>query len=219
MRHPLFPVVGENVVSRQTRHGGDPLDRPRRIAAGHRTARHHAPDKLKVEGGGINLAPFQQAHRALPQIKDVLARTSGSPASTARRCSRSSTAPWSAIDVVDQAGPLLDTAELLPIALRMVIETRVHEPLEDPIFAMTLRNEVGHTVFSASTDWQEIETGGFTARPEGHRCASTSGRLVRGEPLQAHAVRRPRRSGRQRARPARGSRCRCWCTVRARRAG
>jgi ABC-type polysaccharide/polyol phosphate transport system ATPase subunit len=45
--------------------------------------------------------------------------------------------------------------------LEAVVEVRFSAELEDPIFALTLRNEVGHTVFATSTLWQEVETGRF----------------------------------------------------------
>jgi ABC-type polysaccharide/polyol phosphate transport system ATPase subunit len=42
-----------------------------------------------------------------------------------------------------------------------VAEVRFHEPLVDPVFAITLRNEAGATVFSTSTQWQHRDTGRF----------------------------------------------------------
>lgn len=81
-----------------------------------------SPDKLKVEGGGINLAPFQQAQQTLPQIKTVLAEAEGKIAGIDRSKLHPvvDDAIGQLITVVQQAGPLLDTGEeLLPIALRM----------------------------------------------------------------------------------------------------
>jgi len=81
-----------------------------------------SPDKLKVEGGGINLAPFQQAQQTLPQIKTVLAeaQTKIAGIDRAQLLPVVDDAVGQLVTVVDQAGPLLDTAEqLLPIALRM----------------------------------------------------------------------------------------------------
>ena len=81
-----------------------------------------SPDKLKVEGGGINLAPFQQAQQTLPQIKTVLTEAEGKIAGIDRSKLHPvvDDAIGQLITVVQQAGPLLDTGEeLLPIALRM----------------------------------------------------------------------------------------------------
>ncbi|MHC2999836.1 hypothetical protein OB08_11925 [Microbacterium sp. HJ5] len=81
-----------------------------------------APDKLKVEGGGINLAPFQQAQQTLPQIKTVVAEAQAKIAEIDREALLPvvDEAVGQLVTVVDQAGPLLDTAEqLLPVALRM----------------------------------------------------------------------------------------------------
>jgi ABC-type polysaccharide/polyol phosphate transport system ATPase subunit len=47
--------------------------------------------------------------------------------------------------------------------LEIVMEVHFLEELEDPIFAMALRNEVGHTVFATSSDWKELRTGRFAA--------------------------------------------------------
>jgi ABC-type polysaccharide/polyol phosphate transport system ATPase subunit len=38
-----------------------------------------------------------------------------------------------------------------------------NEPLDDPVFALSLRNEVGHTIFSTSTHWTQPATGRFEA--------------------------------------------------------
>lgn len=81
-----------------------------------------SPDKLKVEGGGINLAPFQQAQQTLPQIKTVLASAQAEVSGIDRGALLPvvDDAVGQLVTVVDQAGPMLDTVErLLPIALRM----------------------------------------------------------------------------------------------------
>lgn len=81
-----------------------------------------SPDKLKLKGGGINLAPFQQAQQTLPQIRTVLAEAEGkiSAIDRAELHPVVDEAIGQLITVVEQAGPLLDTGEeLLPIALRM----------------------------------------------------------------------------------------------------
>lgn len=81
-----------------------------------------SPDKLKVKGGGLNLEPFQQAQEALPQIKTVLAEAHAKISGIDREelLPVVDEAVGQLVTVVDQAGPLLDTAEeLLPVALRM----------------------------------------------------------------------------------------------------
>jgi ABC-type polysaccharide/polyol phosphate transport system ATPase subunit len=45
--------------------------------------------------------------------------------------------------------------------LTAVMQVRAHQPLEDPIFAVSLRNEIGHTVFATSTQWLGVATGRF----------------------------------------------------------
>jgi ABC-type polysaccharide/polyol phosphate transport system ATPase subunit len=45
--------------------------------------------------------------------------------------------------------------------LEIVFEVRVSEALVDPVFAISLRNEMGHTVFATSTAWRELQTGRF----------------------------------------------------------
>ena len=41
------------------------------------------------------------------------------------------------------------------------MEVRFHAELTDPIFAVTLRNVVRHTVFATSTVWETEQTGSF----------------------------------------------------------
>jgi ABC-type polysaccharide/polyol phosphate transport system ATPase subunit len=47
-----------------------------------------------------------------------------------------------------------------------VMEVRFRAPLEEPVFAFSLRNELGHTVFATSTQWREISTGAFSPGEE-----------------------------------------------------
>jgi hypothetical protein len=42
-------------------------------------------------------------------------------------------------------------------------EVTFHEPVEQPIFAITLRNEYGATVFATSTVWDDAQTGSYAA--------------------------------------------------------
>ncbi len=47
--------------------------------------------------------------------------------------------------------------------LEILTELRFHEAIEDPVFALTLRNDAGHTVFATSTQWTDSATGRFEA--------------------------------------------------------
>jgi ABC-type polysaccharide/polyol phosphate transport system ATPase subunit len=47
--------------------------------------------------------------------------------------------------------------------LTIVVQARFHAPLDDPIFGVTLRNEVGHTIFTTTTEWAGVNTGSFAA--------------------------------------------------------
>jgi ABC-type polysaccharide/polyol phosphate transport system ATPase subunit len=46
--------------------------------------------------------------------------------------------------------------------LRACFEVVVHEQLDDPVFAVTLRNEAHHTILVERTDWRHGATGDFT---------------------------------------------------------
>jgi ABC-type polysaccharide/polyol phosphate transport system ATPase subunit len=45
--------------------------------------------------------------------------------------------------------------------LEIVMGVRFRGSVENPIFAISLRNEIGHTVFATSTQWLGIDTGTF----------------------------------------------------------
>jgi ABC-type polysaccharide/polyol phosphate transport system ATPase subunit len=47
--------------------------------------------------------------------------------------------------------------------LEILTELHFHEAIEDPVFALTLRNDAGHTVFATSTQWADSATGRFDA--------------------------------------------------------
>jgi ABC-type polysaccharide/polyol phosphate transport system ATPase subunit len=47
--------------------------------------------------------------------------------------------------------------------LEILTELRFHKAIEDPVFALTLRNDAGHTVFATSTQWMDSATGHFEA--------------------------------------------------------
>ena len=47
--------------------------------------------------------------------------------------------------------------------LQLAMSVRFHEAVDDPVFAFSLRNELGHTVFVTSTLLREIDTGSFNA--------------------------------------------------------
>jgi ABC-type polysaccharide/polyol phosphate transport system ATPase subunit len=70
------------------------------------------------------------------------------------------------------------TAQGQPFAVG--IEITVHEPLTDPIFAVTLRNSARHTIFATSSSVQQVDTGHFEPgvyevriRMENHLAPST----------------------------------------------
>ena len=47
--------------------------------------------------------------------------------------------------------------------LEICVSVQFNEELTDPVFALTLRNEVGHTIFATSTQWTDVHTGRFEA--------------------------------------------------------
>ena len=47
--------------------------------------------------------------------------------------------------------------------LEICVSVQFNEEITDPVFAVTLRNEVGHTVFATSTQWTDAHTGRFEA--------------------------------------------------------
>src|SRR5688500_12112761 len=60
----------------------------------------------------------------------------------------------------DESGERV-TAHAQGDKLRLCMEVRFHDTLEDPLFLLYLRNEVRHTVFASSTDLHDSETGLF----------------------------------------------------------
>ncbi len=116
------PVVGANVAAVKSATEATHIIVRDALPPGIELLGIMSPDKLKVEGGGINLAPFQQAQQTLPHIKGVLAQAQGKISGIDRGelLPVVDEAVGQLIGVVDQAGPLLDTAEqLLPVVLRM----------------------------------------------------------------------------------------------------
>lgn len=117
-----LPVVGANVAAVKLATEATHLIVRDALPPGIELLGMMSPDQLKLEGGGINLAPFQQAEQTLPGIKSVLAQAQSRVAGIDRDALLPvvDDAVGQLITVVDQAGPLLDTAEqLLPIVLRM----------------------------------------------------------------------------------------------------
>jgi ABC-type polysaccharide/polyol phosphate transport system ATPase subunit len=47
--------------------------------------------------------------------------------------------------------------------LEMVTELRFNEAIDDPVFGLSLRNDVGHTVFATTSQWAHPRTGHFEA--------------------------------------------------------
>jgi ABC-type polysaccharide/polyol phosphate transport system ATPase subunit len=50
--------------------------------------------------------------------------------------------------------------------LGMAFRVRFHARVEEPVFGFSLRNDVGHTIFSTTTEWQTTSTGTFEAGDE-----------------------------------------------------
>jgi hypothetical protein len=48
-------------------------------------------------------------------------------------------------------------------SLAVCMDVRFHDAIEDPIFAISLRNQPRHTVFATSTRWTGQQTGSFAA--------------------------------------------------------
>ena len=46
-------------------------------------------------------------------------------------------------------------------SLELIFEVRFSEDVLDPVFALSLRNDVGHTVFTTSTAWRNRDTGRY----------------------------------------------------------
>ena len=117
-----LPVVGVNVAAVKSATEATHIIVRDALPPGIELLGIMSPDKLKVEGGGLNLAPFQQAQAALPQIKTVLAAAQAKISEIDRDelLPVVDEAVGQLVTVVEQAGPLLDTAEeMLPVALRM----------------------------------------------------------------------------------------------------
>jgi ABC-type polysaccharide/polyol phosphate transport system ATPase subunit len=74
--------------------------------------------------------------------------STSSPPAEIRRC-------W--IEVEGEPASDLPHGETLEI----VSEVRFNEPIEDPVFGLSLRNDVGHTVFATTTQWSHPRTGSF----------------------------------------------------------
>ena len=89
--------------------------------------------------------------------------------------------------------------------LRMCFEVRFAEELEDPVFAATLRTELGHTIIVARSDERGAGSGSFRAGERRGR-ALRDAELADRQPLPADALDRARghRRGRRRARRGHG---------------
>ena len=69
-----LPVVGVNVAAVKSATEATHMLVSEAMPPGLELLAIMAPDKLKLEGGGVDLAPFQKAQEALPQIEDVFSR-------------------------------------------------------------------------------------------------------------------------------------------------
>jgi ABC-type polysaccharide/polyol phosphate transport system ATPase subunit len=45
--------------------------------------------------------------------------------------------------------------------LTIAVQARFHSVVDEPVFGVTLRNEVGHTIFTTTTEWAGVRTGAF----------------------------------------------------------
>jgi ABC-2 type transport system ATP-binding protein/lipopolysaccharide transport system ATP-binding protein len=50
--------------------------------------------------------------------------------------------------------------------LGMAFRVRFHARIEEPVFGFSLRNDVGHTIFITTTEWQTTPTGTFDVGDE-----------------------------------------------------
>jgi ABC-2 type transport system ATP-binding protein len=66
----------------------------------------------------------------------------------------------------EDAGGERVTAAAQGEPLAVCMDVRFHQDLDDPVFAVSLRNEPRHTVFATSTQWQGERTGHFSAGEE-----------------------------------------------------
>ncbi len=118
----VLPVVGVNVAAVKNATEATHIIVRDALPAGIELLSVMSPDKLKVEGGGINLAPFQDAQVVIPDIKTVLSEAQ----SKISAINRDELLPvvddavGQLVTVVDEAAPMLDLAEeMLPVVLRM----------------------------------------------------------------------------------------------------
>ena len=79
--------------------------------------------------------------------------------------------------------------------LRVAMEVRFHAALDDPVFGLYLRNQVGHTIFATRTDCTGQPTGRFGPGDVATMRVALDNRLAP-ERLPAHAVDRARRGRR-----------------------
>jgi hypothetical protein len=50
--------------------------------------------------------------------------------------------------------------------LTMAYHVRFHTDVDDPVFGLSLRNEIGHTIFNWTTEWADTQPGRFAAGEE-----------------------------------------------------
>ncbi len=96
--------------------------------------------------------------------------------------------------------------------LRVCLEARFHAAIDDPVFGFTLRNDVGATIFAATTDLTHGPSGHFAAGEHVVVRLDFQNWLV-AQHLQRDAVDRAPRPRRRRARPARRPRDSSSCTA------
>ncbi len=50
--------------------------------------------------------------------------------------------------------------------LGMAFHVKFHHEVEEPVFGFTIRNDIGHTVFSTTTEWENVTTGTYVRGDE-----------------------------------------------------
>jgi ABC-type polysaccharide/polyol phosphate transport system ATPase subunit len=77
----------------------------------------------------------------------------------------------------DERGEPIDAlAQGETCVIRMLV--RFHQPVEDPVFAVTLRNDAHHTIFAISSQWEHGSTGRFTPGEEANIAIRFENRLA-----------------------------------------
>lgn len=117
-----IPLVGQNVQAVRKATEATHILAEGALPAGVKLLSSLRIDKMSVSGGGVDLAPVEEAAKSLPEINDAFASAKAELAGV----DRSSLLPFvddaigSLFDVMDQAGPVLkDVQHYLPTLLKV----------------------------------------------------------------------------------------------------